>query len=367
MVHHSGSSSHPLATSALCIEQLLDRAPASFDLILLKSYLRDRTVLLTGAGGSIGRVLAQKLLSLKPKKLILADFSEFNLFHLEQSLKKLNPQTSLSFQLIDVRDESAVNFLLAEHQPQVLFHAAAYKHVPMMEHHPVQAFQNNTLASVNLLRQAEQQHVEQFVFISTDKAVAPSSIMGTTKRFTEWYVRAANGNMTTKTVRFGNVFGSLGSVVPTFIEQIQEGGPITVTHPEMERFFMSVNDACCLILQTLLFDIAPVYTLRMDPAVKILQLAEKMIEALSPDKNIGIEFIGIRAGEKIKEQLWASSETPVPTPHKDILGLLSPASFSRTEMDERLAQLAKLAANHETNALRTALFEMDSIAVPPGM
>ena len=159
--------------------------------------------------------------------------------------------------------------------------------------------------------------------------------MGTTKRLTEWYVRAANGTMQTKTVRFGNVFGSLGSVVPTFMEQILEGDPVTVTHANMERFFMGVDDACCLILQTLLYNSAPVFTLRMDPAVKILTLAERMIEVLAPGKDIPIKFIGVRAGEKMREQLWSANETPLPTPHRDILGLNGPAIFSRLELDER--------------------------------
>lgn len=363
MAYHSGTSNHPLINANLCIEQLLEREPARFDAAALHAYLKDRCVLLTGAGGSIGRVLAEKLVFLKPKKLIFADFSEFNLFHLEQSLKKLNPEIELAFELLDIRDNDAVTAMFAHYRPTILFHAAAYKHVPMMESHPIPAFQNNTQASVNLLRQAESHEVEQFVFISTDKAVAPSSIMGTTKRLTEWYVRAANGQMKTKSVRFGNVFGSLGSVVPTFIEQIREGGPVTVTHPDMERFFMSVNDACSLILQTLLFDLAPVYTLRMDPAVKILSLAEKMIEVMAPRQNIDVKFIGIRAGEKIKEQLWAAFETPVPTPNKDILGLISPASFSRTELDDKLAHLTEIAGTQNPDLLRTALFETSAVVI----
>ena len=186
--------------------------------------------------------------------------------------------------------------------------------------------------------------------------------MGTTKRLTEWYVRAANGSMLTKTVRFGNVFGSLGSVVPLFAEQIANGGPVTVTHPEMERFFMSVNDACCLILQTLLFDVAPVYTLRMDPAVNILWLANRMIELLAPQHAIDIEYIGIRAGEKLHEQLWTDKENPIETSHKDILGLQSPASFSRAELDERLAGLKSLAIKNRAAALKSALFETDFVA-----
>ncbi|MEM8485752.1 MAG: polysaccharide biosynthesis protein [Bacteroidota bacterium] len=362
MLHHEGSSFHPLAPSALRIEHLLDRAPAQVDVDALRAHLRKQCVMLTGAGGSIGRVLAKKLLDLKPTKLILVDFSEFHLFRLEQSLRKHNPDIELVFKLVDVRHTTAVDQLLDEHAPQVIFHAAAYKHVPMMEFHPVQAFENNTLASVNLLRAAEQHSVEQFIFISTDKAVDPSSVMGTTKRLTEWYVRAANGTMRTKTVRFGNVFGSLGSVVPTFIEQILEGGPVTVTHADMERFFMGVDDACCLILQTLLYSTAPVFTLRMDPAVKILTLAQRMIDVLAPQKDIPIKFIGVRAGEKMREQLWSANETPLTTPHRDILGLNGPAIFSRLELDERIDFLQALAAAQAQERLKTALFEADFVA-----
>ena len=362
MLHLEGSSFHPLAPSALRIEHLLDRAPAPIDVDALQVHLQNQCVVLTGAGGSIGRVLARKLLALKPAKLVLVDFSEFHLFRLEQSLRKLAPDIELVFKLVDVRNTSAVDHLLETHKPQIIFHAAAYKHVPMMEFHPVQAFENNTLASVNLLKTAEQRGVNQFIFISTDKAVDPSSVMGTTKRLTEWYVRAASGTMQTKTVRFGNVFGSLGSVVPTFTEQILEGGPVTVTHADMERFFMGVDDACCLILQTLLYDTAPVFTLRMDPAVKILWLAERMIEVLAPEKDIEIKFIGARAGEKLREQLWSASETPLPTPHRDILGLRGPAMFSRSELEERIDFLQALAAAQVQERLRTALFETNFVA-----
>jgi FlaA1/EpsC-like NDP-sugar epimerase len=234
----------------------------------------------------------------------------------------------------------------------------------MMESHPIAAFENNTYASVGLLCEAESVGVEQFIFISTDKAVAPSSIMGASKRLTEWYVRAANGAMRTKTVRFGNVFGSLGSVVPLFIEQIAQGGPVTVTDPEMERFFMSVNDACSLILQTLLFHMAPVYTLRMDPPVKIFSLAERMIETLAPDQDIRIEYIGVRPGEKIQEQLWTTSEIPAPTTHRDIIGLQSPARFSRAELDDHIAHLKRLADAQDAPLLRGALFQSDFVPVP---
>ena len=360
-------AAHPFAALPLHIESLLDRPSATYDADALRTQLRGRTVLITGAGGSIGRQLTMQLLELQPGQLILVDFSEFNLFHLELSINKLAPGLRISYQLVDIRDPRARNRVLTTFRPDIVFHAAAYKHVPMMEAHPVAAFQNNTIASVDLLHESEEAGVEQFIFISTDKAVAPTSVMGTTKRLTEWYVRAANGAMKTKTVRFGNVFGSLGSVVPLFIEQIQQGGPVTVTHPDMERFFMSVSDACCLILQTLLFDDAPVYTLRMDPPIKIATLAQRMIDTLSPDQNIRIDYIGIRAGEKIQEQLWTAAESPVPTSHRDIIGLQSPASYSRTELDEHLSYLKNLALHPDPAVLCNALFQTDFVRniVPP--
>ncbi len=354
-------AAHPFAALPLHIESLLDRPSATYDADALRTQLRGRTVLITGAGGSIGRQLTMQLLELQPRQLVLVDFSEFNLFHLELSINKLAPKISISYQLVDIRDPLARNRVLTSFRPDIVFHAAAYKHVPMMEAHPVAAFQNNTVASVDLLHESEEAGVEQFIFISTDKAVAPTSVMGTTKRLTEWYVRAANGTMKTKTVRFGNVFGSLGSVVPLFIEQIHQGGPVTVTHPDMERFFMSVSDACCLILQTLLFDDAPVYTLRMDPPIKIATLAQRMIDAIAPGKGIQIEYIGIRAGEKIQEQLWTRSESPVSTSHRDIIGLQSPASYSRTELDEHLIYLKSLVAHHDPLILRDALFQTDVV------
>ena len=352
-------ASHPFATFPIELESLLNRPPATIDTRSLQTQFANQTVLITGAGGSIGRELCWQVAQLNPRKLVLVDFSEFNLFHLQQTLRTHSIHCDISFELLDIRDTLHVESLLQAKTPDVVFHAAAYKHVPMMEQHPFAAFENNALATVNLLHACEKRGVGQFIFISTDKAVYPSSIMGATKRFTEWYVRSANGSMKTKTVRFGNVFGSLGSAVPLFAEQILQGGPVTVTHPDMERFFMTVHDACSLILQTLLFNIAPVYTLRMNPPVRILWLAERMIEMMAPDSPIDIEFIGIRAGEKIHEQLWADEETAMGTPHRDIIGLTSPASYSRTELDEWISYLKHLISTRSELALREALFQTD--------
>jgi len=351
--------------SPVRIEDLLQRPPAICDAERLRHYLGDRRVLVTGAGGSIGRELTLQLLRMAPSHLTLVDFSEFNLFQLEQTVGKTAGATEISYHLLDIRQTSAMAHLFETTRPDVVFHTAAYKHVPMMEAHPIEAFQNNTRASVDLLRLSEACGVGQFIFISTDKAVQPTSVMGATKRWTERYMRAASGSVTTKTVRFGNVFGSLGSVVPVFVQQILRGGPVTITHAEMERFFMSVHDACTLILETLLLQDAPVYTLRMDPPVRIEWLAEQMIAWLAPahQDTIRMAYIGIRPGEKIKEMLWEDFEQPVPTAHRDILGLCSLATHSRNELDTQLATLEAICARRRPEALRAALFEEELAAL----
>ncbi len=351
--------------SPVLIEDLLQRPPAVCDIERLREYLGDRRVLVTGAGGSIGRELTLQLLRLGPRHLALVDFSEFNLYQLEQTVGETAVATDISYHLLDIRHASAMAHLFEAARPDVVFHTAAYKHVPMMEAHPIEAFQNNTRASVELLRLSEACGVAQFIFISTDKAVQPTSVMGATKRWTERYMRAASGAVETKTVRFGNVFGSLGSVVPVFVQQILRGGPVTITHAEMERFFMSVHDACTLILETLLLEDAPVYTLRMDPPVRIEWLAEQMIAWLAPAHReaIRMAYIGIRPGEKIKEMLWEDFEQPVPTAHRDILGLRSHAAYSRIDLDTQLATLESLCARRQPEALRSALFEDELAAL----
>ncbi len=344
---------------ALSFEDLLERPPIEIDRAALGDYLAGRTVLVTGAGGSVGSELAQQLITLRPFRLVLVDVSEYNLFQLENTLRKLPFEGDLQFRIADVRDEPMMRTLFSALRPDVVFHAAAYKHVPLMERHPVEAFRNNTMTTVALMRLCEAYQTEQFVFISTDKAVAPSSVLGATKRLAEWYVRTVHAPMHCKTVRFGNVLGSQGSVAPTFAEQIASGGPITITHPEMDRFFMTAGEACCLILETLLLDDAPIYALQMGEPVRIVDLARRMIARLNPwpGRDIEIAYTGIRPGEKLHEQLIGETETPVETSHERIIGLRSPAPFSRSELDAYFAYLQQLCDQNRTEELRKALFQ----------
>ena len=344
---------------------LLNRAPIVIDRDDIRNYLSGRTVLVTGAGGSIGAKLCRRLIELNPFRLVMVDVSEYNLFQLENTLRNLRFQGELDFRIADVRDGAIMKTMFSAFHPDVVFHAAAYKHVPLMERHPVEAFTNNTLSTVSLLRLCEEYDAQQFVFVSTDKAVDPTSVLGATKRLSEWYVRAVNGPMRCKTVRFGNVLASHGSVVPFFRDQIERGGPVTVTHPDMRRFFMTTDEACSLILQTVLLESAPVYTIRMGNQMRIVSLAEYMISHLArPDQDISIEFTGIRPGEKLDEALWTESETPIPTSHKDIVGLTSDAPFSRSELDNYFGYLEQLCTRNMTAELRKALFQTKLSATP---
>ncbi len=353
------SSGSPSPLPVIRVEELLNRPPLQIDLTGLRNYLSGRTVLVTGAGGSIGAILSRQLLDLTPFRLVLVDVSEFNLYHLENELRGLPFKGELIFRIADVRDDPVMHSLFSSLRPDVVFHAAAYKHVPLMERHPAEAFRNNTLTTVGLVRLCETYGTEQFILISTDKAVNPTSVLGATKRLAEWYVRTVNAPMQCKTVRFGNVLMSQGSVIPLFMEQIAHGGPVTVTDPAMDRYFMSAHEACCLILQSLLLDAAPVYTLEMGTPVRIQWLAEQLIRRLAPyqAKRIKIVYSGIRPGEKLHEALWDKDETPVPTTHDEIVGLQSQAPFSRLELDTYFSSLEQLCIQNRAEELRKALFQ----------
>jgi FlaA1/EpsC-like NDP-sugar epimerase len=306
-----------LALSSLntVAEQLLERPPAALADSAVREAVRGRRVLVTGAGGSIGAELARQLYILQPHTLVLADRSENALFHADRALAGLGDVgCDLQTQVIDIRDTTAVQRLFARYRPELVFHAAAHKHVPLMERHPAEAVLNNVGGTRTLLEAAAGFGAHGFVFVSTDKAVRPSSIMGATKRLGELLVasmsRASLGRYVT--VRFGNVLGSNGSVLPIFVEQIQRGGPVTVTHPQMTRFFMSIAEACQLVLRAATQGASSeLFVLDMGRPMRIVDLASRVIEraGLRPGEDVPIVFTGPRPGEKLAEELMSAEES----------------------------------------------------------
>ena len=339
--------------------------PVEVDTAGLRDYLTGRTVLVTGAGGSIGTELVEQLLELQPFRLVLVDISEYNLFRLENALRSEPFDGEIEFCIADVRDREIMEGLFSDFRPDVILHAAAYKHVPLMERHPAEAFRNNTLTTVRLLELSCAYDTEQFVFVSTDKAVEPKSVLGATKRLAEWYVRsqerAEENGPECKIVRFGNVFGSQGSVAPLFEKQLREGGPARVTHPAMERYFMTPHEACSLILQTLLLESAPVYVFDMGEPVSIQRLAEEAVRRLRPGAAPADHIVhtGIRPGEKLREKLQAAREERHPTAHSHVYGLEAPVPHRRAALTEHFRRLKQLCRDRRGAALRRALFAED--------
>jgi FlaA1/EpsC-like NDP-sugar epimerase len=305
------------------IEDLLGRDPVILDEQGIKGYLTGKCVLVTGAAGSIGSEICRQVASFEPHKLILFDSAETPLYHIEKELITRNPELRIIPVLADVRNKERVEALFEEFQPEVVFHAAAYKHVPMMEYNPMEAVTNNIGGTRVLADAAHKHRVKDFVMISTDKAVNPTNIMGASKRVAEIYVQSLTRMSTTNfaTVRFGNVLGSNGSVIPLFKEQIKAGGPITVTDPRVIRYFMTIPEACQLVLQAgCLGNGGEIFVLDMGEPVRIVDLAEELIRlsGLVPYKDVDIIFTGLRPGEKLFEELLIDGEGIQPTKHKKI-------------------------------------------------
>ena len=306
------------------IEDLLGREPVSLDWHRIKSSLSDSVILVTGAGGSIGSELSRQLGAIKPKQLILFDQSEFNLYSIDSELKERFPELDIRPILGDIVDEISLRYVFETYQPQQVFHAAAYKHVPLLEGQVREAVRNNVIGTKTLADLALEFNSEKFVLISTDKAVNPSSLMGACKRSAEIYCQmlAKKSDSQFITVRFGNVLGSAGSVVPRFQKQIQLGGPITVTHPDMTRYFMTITEASQLILEaSVVGHDGHIYVLDMGEPIKIVDLAEQMISLSGKlvGKDIKIEFTGLRLGEKLVEELFHSDENITDTKHEKLL------------------------------------------------
>lgn len=324
-------------------EDLLCRAPARLDSTGVRARISGQVVLVTGAGGSIGSELCRRIVNLQPAALIGFDQSEIGLYEIEQELKPAFPALPFFPEIGSIQSPARLEELFARYRPTAVYHAAAYKHVPIMEAHPLEAIENNVFGTRNVARSAVRWGVRDFVLISTDKAVRPASVMGATKRAAEMVsLREAFGSSTkSAAVRLGNVLDSSGSVIPRFRKQILDGGPVTVTHPEMRRFFMTIPEAAQLVLEAgALGSGGEIFVLEMGEPVRILDLARKMIllSGLRPDIDIPIVFSGLRPGEKIREELSAYGENTVPTPHSQIRIFTGPAPDA-ARLDGYLARL----------------------------
>lgn len=306
------------------LEDLLGRPPAELDTAEIRARLTGKVVLVTGAGGSIGGELCRQIARYRPLALIGVDHAESALYEIDQEMREKYSRVAFYPEVASIRNRRRLDEIFRQHRPAAVYHAAAYKHVPMMEAHVLEAVENNVFGTRNVARAAMAAGAETFVLVSSDKAVRPANIMGATKRMAELVclAAAASGARTRfLAVRFGNVLGSNGSVIPLFKRQIAKGGPVTVTHPEMRRYFMTVSEAAQLVLQTAAMGSGgEVFVLDMGQPVRIVDLARKMIllSGLQPDQDIRIEFSGVRPGEKLYEEVSASEEGTAPTPHAQI-------------------------------------------------
>lgn len=346
----------------VAIEDLLGREEIELDWTTIRTGLAGRRILVTGGGGSIGAELCRQVARLGVAELIVFERSEYNLYRIEQELRKQFPMLVLTGVLGDCSDEVAARELMRRHRPQHVFHAAAYKHVPLLEAQPREAVRNNVLGTRAIAEAAAAADVESFVLISTDKAVNPGNVMGATKRIAELFCQglAAHTSMRVITVRFGNVLDSAGSVVPLFREQIQRGGPVTVTHPDMERYFMTIPEACQLILQAgALGKGGEIFALDMGEPVRIDDLAVQMIRLAGkrPGQDIAITYTGLRPGEKLREELFHPQERYIDTSHRKIFLAQSRPADWRVLL-EQLDHGADAVARFDDAALDRLLHEL---------
>ncbi|MGR9106982.1 MAG: polysaccharide biosynthesis protein [Gammaproteobacteria bacterium] len=344
------------------IEDLLGRTPVKLDWRPIRSHLENKTVLVTGGGGSIGSELCVQIAGLSIAKLVIFEKSEFNLYKIEAELRALRPDLRLQALLGDVTDTTAVNNVVAMIRPDVIFHAAAYKHVPLLETQVREAVRNNIIGTKILAEAAIRHRAREFVLISTDKAVNPSNIMGASKRAAEILCQNFNrsGNTRFITVRFGNVLDSAGSVVPLFRQQIRKGGPVTVTDPEITRYFMTIPEACQLILKAAAVGQGgEIFVLDMGEAVKIRYLAEQMIRLSGkrPDEDIKIEFIGLRPGEKMHEELFHYKEKLAKTGHKKLF-LARSREYDRNGTRKKISELEEACMRFDSNRVLRLLKEL---------
>jgi len=335
------------------INDLLGREVVQLDLDLIEAFARNKTILVTGAGGSIGSEMCRQLCNFQPKLLLLVEQAENPLFFIERELNKSFPETSVKAVICDITDKTRVNEIFETYKPDVVIHAAAHKHVPLMELNPGEAIKNNVLGTKTVANAADKYDTDNFVMISTDKAVNPTSIMGSSKRIAEMYIQNLNNTSKTHfvTVRFGNVLGSDGSVVPIFKKQIAQGGPVTVTHPEMVRYFMTIPEASQLVLQAATMgEGGEIFVLDMGEPVKIVDLAKELItlSGFRPGEDIELVFTGTRPGEKLFEELSIKGEDMVLTKHPKI-GIWKNIPRNREQLYKNIDELVAIAPsqNHK--------------------
>lgn len=333
------------------IEDLLGRDPVHLDNKNINSLIKNKTVLVTGGGGSIGSELCRQIVKYDPKRLVILDIYENNLYDIEMELRAEYPKLNLEAIVASVRDKERLNNVFETYKPEIVFHAAAHKHVPLMEKSPLEAIHNNVFGTYNVVNCADEYGVEKFVLISTDKAVNPTNIMGASKRVCEMIVQAKNKVSKTEyvAVRFGNVLGSNGSVIPLFKKQIERGGPVTVTHKDITRFFMTIPEAVQLILQAVTYAKGgEIFVLDMGEPIKIYDLAVSLIKLLGyePNVDIPIEITGLRPGEKLYEEILMSEEGLTSTKHDKIF-ISKPMHMEMTELEENLKLLKELEYNEK--------------------
>ncbi|MDP3557493.1 MAG: nucleoside-diphosphate sugar epimerase/dehydratase [Bacteroidota bacterium] len=336
------------------IEDLLEREPIKLDDDIINLQLKNKIILITGAAGSIGSELARQCANYSPKKIYLLDQAESPLHELDLEFSEKFKNTPYEVVIADIRNNERLRHVFNSFQPQIVFHAAAYKHVPMMENNPSESIFTNILGTKNTADLADEFNVERFVFVSTDKAVNPTNVMGASKRISEIYIQSLGKKSKTKfiTTRFGNVLGSNGSVIPRFKKQIEDGGPITITHPDITRYFMTIPEASQLVLEAASIGKGgEIFVFDMGNSVKIIDLARKMIllSGLKENKDIKIVFTGLRPGEKLFEELLADNENTLPTHHKQIL-IGKVREYDYEEVKSIIDELIKL-FNSQNNEL----------------
>ena len=347
------------------IEDLLGRDPIKLDNKNIKELIHNKVVLVTGGGGSIGSELCRQIIRFEPERLVIVDIYENNLYDIEQELKYNYPQAKIDAIVASVRDKDRLNEIFNEFKPYLVFHAAAHKHVPLMETSPLEAIKNNVFGTYNAVNCADEYNVKRFVLISTDKAVNPTNIMGATKRLCEMIIQAKNKVSNTEyvAVRFGNVLGSNGSVVPLFKKQIAHGGPVTVTHKDITRFFMTIPEAVSLVLQAMSgAKGGEIFVLDMGEPVKIYDMAKKLIKlsGLEPDVDIPIKVTGLRPGEKLYEEILMAEEGLTETKH-DKIHIAKPCNVDIKMIINKLDKLKRLVDtnnNEQTDEIKKVIHEV---------